>query len=113
MPKPSATRDASSATALMSVSSAAGSSNSSAAPMPGMKIAPVNTQWSNPFTRVLSDEQHQAEPEEGGGGEQHSGVELHPAVLEGAEGDAALFGAGADAVHGAVHEHLVDHRIGD
>src|SRR5579871_6996066 len=113
MPKPSATSDVSRATALMAVSSAAGRSISRTAPIPGMKIAPLSTQWSNPFTCGLSDEQHQAEPEQGGGGEQHPGVELHPPVLQGAQRHPAFLGTGADAVDGAVDEDLVDARVHD
>src|SRR5579864_4794622 len=111
MPKAIASSEANSETTLIAVSSAAGMSSSRAAPIPGMKIAPLSTQWSNPFTCAPSDEQHQAEPEQGGGSEQHPRVELHPAVLEGAQRAPALFGPDADAVDGAVHEDLVDPRV--
>src|SRR5581483_4781778 len=113
MPKPIAARDVSSATALISVSSAAGMSSMSAAPMPGMKIAPLSTQWSNPFTCGLSDEQHQAEPEEGGGSEQHPRVELHAPVLQGPQRDPAFLGACTDTVDGAVDHQLVDAGVHD
>src|SRR5579864_8347145 len=116
MPNAIAMSDASSETALIAVSSVAGMSRRSAAPIPGMKIAPLSTQWSNPFTCALSDEQHQAEPEQGGGSEQHPGVELHPPVLEGAQRHPALLGPGTHAVDSAVDEHLVDprvHEVGD
>src|SRR5579862_4028930 len=111
MPNAIAMSDASSETALIAVSSVAGMSSRRAAPIPGTKIAPLSTQWSNPFTCGLSDEQHQAEPEQGSGSEQHPCVELHPAVLERAQRDPALLGPGAHAVDGAVDEDLVDARV--
>src|SRR5579862_4975684 len=98
------------ATTFTPSSSLLGHSMQRTAPIPGMKIAPVSTQWSKPFmkTSVLSDEQHEAERQQGGGREQDGGVLLDPSALEGAQRLPAFLRPQAQRVDGSVDDGLVD-----
>src|SRR4051794_18380062 len=79
--------------------------------MMGTKIAPLSAQWSSSsicLSCLLRNGQDEGGTEPEGGDEEHSGVPLHPPVLDDAEEAAALLGGEAGAVDDAVDALLVD-----
>src|SRR6478752_8239644 len=109
MPTPSVTRLASSAMTFAVVSSARGTSITSASPTSGTKTANVRAHsWNQFISRRPLTEDGDREGNEPDGSKEHERVALESTRLQGAESATGLVGPPRESVHRAVDRVLVD-----
>src|SRR3954464_10278595 len=107
MPTPRVTRLASRAMTLAVVSSALGTSITSASPTAGTKTASVRAHsWNQFISRRPLTEDGDREGYEPDGGKQHERVALESTRLQGTEQAAGLIGLPRESVHRAVDRVL-------